>query len=82
MAAGFAKEKFTDRDIKAAVISCGTLKLNGHKAARFAIEAMKEVGIDISEHRSQGINTAMLRVADDIVVMAPEHEAFVLSSDP
>lgn len=82
MAAGLAKEKFTHRDIKAAVISCGTLKLNGHRAARFAIEAMKEVGIDISEHRSQGINTAMLRVADDIVVMSPEHEAFVLGSDP
>lgn len=74
MAAGLARHKLVERNIEGVVISGGTLNLKGHHAAQAAIIAMEEVGIDISEHYSQGISAPMLNVADTIIVMAPEHE--------
>lgn len=82
MAAGFAKHKAAERGVDVAVLSCGTLGLQGHAAAQLGQVAMEEVGIDISEHYSQGVQAAILNVADHVFVMAPRHEAFLLQHVP
>lgn len=82
MAAGLARRKLAERNIEGVVISAGTLNLKGQPAARAAIAAMDEVGVDISDHYSQGISVPMLKVADAVVVMAPEHERVLRRSMP
>jgi protein-tyrosine phosphatase len=77
MAAGWARHMFGERGIAAMVISAGTLGIVGEPAASFGQRAMEEVGLDISEHYSQGIQPAMADAADWIVVMSPRHEAFL-----
>jgi len=74
MAAGLAKHKLEERGIVGVIISAGTLNLTGRAAAREGVAAMKEIGLDISDHYSQGISVPLLKVADHIVVMAPKHE--------
>lgn len=82
MAAGLARKAFTSRGQSVAIISGGTLNIAHQPAAPNAILAMREVGIDISEHRSQGISLGLARMADDLVVMAPEHAEYLRRLDP
>lgn len=82
MAAGLATVQLKARNVPAAVISCGTLNLLNRPADPYAVAAMAERGIDISGHRSQGVSVGLLRMADDIVVMAPSHEAFIVKQAP
>ena len=74
MAAGLAKKHARENGVSAAVLSCGTLGIVGHPAAQPGVEAMAEIGEPIDGHRSQGVQRAILDVADWIVVMAPKHE--------
>jgi len=82
IAAGFARDKLARRGIPAAVLSCGTLGIVGQPAALQGQAAMREIGIDISEHYSQGVQPAMLELADWVVVMGPNHEAVLLDRLP
>lgn len=82
MAAGYARQKTADRGIAAAVLSCGTLGLVGQPAAQLGQLAMQEVGIDISDHYSQGVQPALIEMADYVVVMAPRHEAHLRQVAP
>ncbi len=82
IAAAFARKKADERGVNAVVVSCGTLGIVGHHAAEFGQLAMQEIGIDISEHYSQGVQAAILNVADYIFVMAPRHEAFLVQAAP
>lgn len=82
IAAGFARDKLAKRGIPAAVLSCGTLGIAGHPAATFGQMAMEEIGLDISDHYSQGVQPAMLELADWVVVMAPAHETFLRQRIP
>ena len=77
MAAGMANTIFAEKGIPAAVISCGTLNIAHEHAARHAIAALQEIGIDISSHRSQGVSLGLVRLGDAVVVMAPNHEAYL-----
>lgn len=82
MAAGFARAKLQERDVPALVVSCGTLGIVGRPAAQLGQVAMEERGVDISDHYSQGVQLAMLDVADWVVVMAPAHHAMLLKYAP
>lgn len=82
MAAGLARAFLDAAGADAVVVSAGTLNINGEPAARFGRDAMKEIGIPIDDHYSQGVQLAMLNAADHIVVMAPRHEAAILESSP
>lgn len=81
MAAGMAKHLIEARGESAAIISCGTLNINGRPAASNAIAAMKEIEMDISSHYSQGAVVGLLKMADHIVIMAPQHERALLDAD-
>ncbi len=82
MAAGLAAKYLAERlgvDIdrldKAGyrVISAGTAALDGTPASPDAVEVMREIGIDITGHRSRALTVSLERDADDIYVMSPHH---------
>lgn len=58
---------------RVAVDSAGLLGIEGAPASREAVRAMREIGIDISGHRSRGIDEQDLRQADLVVAMTHEH---------
>jgi protein-tyrosine phosphatase len=82
MAALLARRQLERAGVPAVVISGGTLGIQGTPAASFAVQALQEVGLDLSDHRSQGVPLALARVADSIVVMSPEHAEALLERDP
>jgi protein-tyrosine phosphatase len=82
MAAALARRQLEQAGIPAMVISGGTLGIQGTSAAPFAVQALREVGLDLSEHRSQGVPISLARVADSIVVMSPEHAETLIERDP
>jgi len=55
--------------------SAGTLNIDGSPASHEAIEVMREIGIDLVEHRSRGIRAHDVRDADWIVGMTRGHLA-------
>ncbi len=82
MAAAQFKAACKARGIPATVISMGTLGLNARAAATEAVEAMEEVGIDISGHRSQGISAGILGIATHIFVMEQSHFDMIKRAQP
>lgn len=82
MAAGIATKRFEELGVGAAVISCGTLNIQGKRADPHAVQAAAEHGIDLGAHRSQGVSVGLLRLADHIVVMEPKHADHVLRHAP
>lgn len=64
------------------VISAGTLGIHGQPAATHAQRAVAEVGLSLDGHRSQGVSLPILRAADHLVVMSPEHEVELRRRDP
>ncbi len=78
MAEGLLESMLPD-DIKDKVIveSAGTLGIEGQPATPLAITVSEEFGIDISQHRSRGLDRDLVEEADLILVMAPEHRDFI-----
>lgn len=82
MAAGLAEAMLRERGASAMAISMGTHGASGRSAARHAIAALEEIGIDISRHRAQGLNPTLLKMADVVFVMEPTHAAAVSRMAP
>lgn len=82
LAAGMAREKLAQRDHQSVIISAGTLQIVGKPAAGNSVKAADEIGIDISSHRSQGLTRPLMERADHLVVMAPNHEEFIVKHAP
>lgn len=82
MAAGLAERMLAEAGIPAMVVSAGTLNIQGNPAAAHAVAALRELGLSIEHHRSQGASLLLLRAADHIVVMSPHHEQELLARDP
>jgi protein-tyrosine-phosphatase len=61
--------------------SAGTRGLVDRPAAKHAITAMAEVGIDLSSHRGAQLTTELVQWADHILVMEFAHELEVLVLD-
>ena len=55
------------------VDSAGTLGIEGSPASPEAVEAMKEVGLDLSTHRSQGVRIEHMQWADLVIGMTHAH---------
>ena len=82
MAAVLAENMLRDAALPAVIISAGTLGLEGRRAAREAVQAIDEIGMSLTSHRSQGVSLPLCRMADHLVVMAPNHENHLLRLDP
>jgi len=85
MAAALAREalirRFSGRPedlarLKINIISAGTFAGWNMPASRGAREAMRKMGLDLSDHRSQPVTAGLLQSADVVFVMSPEHKDF------
>lgn len=64
------------------VASAGLSAWSGSRASAGAIEAMREIGLDLSVHESQPLTEGLLRQADVILTMTAAHKAAILSQFP
>ena len=64
------------------VSSAGIGALEGYPASGFAIEAAEHWDIDISSHRARQLNHEMIKTADLILAMSPEHADYILRAEP
>lgn len=55
------------------VASAGVYALNGTRATPQAVEAVSEMGADLSKHRSQSLTPELLHSADLVLVMGQSH---------
>ena len=85
MAAGFCLSEFESHQregLHTRVLSAGTAALDGERADPMAVEAMREVNIDISTHRTRGLSPSLLDTADWIFTMTSTHKESILSFMP
>lgn len=64
------------------VCSAGVMTGYGTAASRYAIKAVKELGIDMREHRSQPVNAEMVDEAAMLVVMTQTHRDILCERYP
>jgi protein-tyrosine-phosphatase len=83
MAVGLLKAKMP-KHLKSKVIieSTGTMGIENSPASAEAIEVMREKGIDITDHRSQGVNHDVIKDTDIIFALAQDHRYYLESSFP
>jgi len=71
-----------EKGLAGEVSSAGLFTVDGLPASAYAIEAMKEWGIDLSGHRSRQLNRSLVERADHIVGMTAEHVESLLVQYP
>jgi len=81
-AAAWAEHHLAERFVSAEIRSAGVAAWEGAEASAYAIDVMRELGIDMREHRSQPISAELLHWAEHIVVMEPGHRDHILSLLP
>lgn len=64
------------------VISAGSFAMPGARATPQAVEALKELGIDLTSHRSRPLTVELIHQADKIYTMSRNHAMAVLSLVP
>jgi protein-tyrosine phosphatase len=64
------------------IASAGLSAWGGGKASPGALEAMAEVGADLSGHESQPVTENLVRQADVILTMTAAHRAAILAQFP
>jgi tRNA threonylcarbamoyl adenosine modification protein (Sua5/YciO/YrdC/YwlC family) len=77
---GCLPEELADRNIS--IASAGTFTARGMPAAEAGVRAMREFGLDISDHESQPASPALVEQADLIYVMSRDHKDFLCSLVP
>ena len=65
------------RNRQVEVLSAGTLQLFNQPASPHAVTVCKEIGVDISSHRSQGVTQELVSWADHILVMEFAHAHYI-----
>ena len=63
------------------VSSAGISGLNNYPATKYAVEAARHWGVDISAHRAQSLSGDIIKSADLILAMSPEHVEYILRVD-
>lgn len=64
------------------VLSAGTSAASGMPATDEAVQVMKQLGLDLSTHRSRSLSAEMIRDADVVYCMTESHRQGVLSLVP
>lgn len=83
MAAEYFRSRAARSGLSHVVVdSAGTLGIEGSPAAAEAVQAMAEIGIDLSRHRSKGLSAALLRTTDLVVAMTHDHLEHLARSYP
>lgn len=75
MAEGLMSDILDRKEIRnIGVDSAGIYAIDGQSASRWAIEVLKEEGIDISSHKAKMVNRSLLEEADLILTMSTSHK--------
>ena len=82
MAEGLARDYARRRGWPVEVRSGGIMGLMDKPAAANAVAVMKEIGVDISMHRSGGIDDELLEWADYVLVMELRHQSVLHERHP
>ena len=82
MAEGILKDLAEKDKLNIDVKSVGIHASFGTNAASFAIEAMKDIGIDIRDHKSDQVNSELLDKADLVLTMSNSHKKAILLQYP
>jgi protein-tyrosine phosphatase len=74
MAAEYFRHRAAHSGLSHVVVdSAGTLGIEDAPAAEEAVQAMAEIGVDLSGHRSKGLTATLLRTTDLTVAMTRGH---------
>ena len=83
MAAEYFRHHAAQRGLSHVIVdSAGTLGIEGSPASDEAIVAMREIGVNLSAHRSKGLTSEMLRNADLAIGMTRGHLEQMAQLDP
>ena len=81
-AATWAEHHLAARFVSADIRSAGVAAWQGSEASAYAIDVMRELGMDMRSHRSQPTSPELLLWADHIVVMEPGHAKHIIDMQP
>ncbi len=73
MAEALARQYALERGIALETRSGGVMGIEGRRADDNAVAVLREIGVDLSLHRSAGLDEATVAWADWILVMELEH---------
>jgi len=83
MAAGYLRHRIESEGLADLdVDSAGTLGIRKARASDGAVEAMAEIGIDITGHRSKGVKSKILADTDYTLAMSHDHLDFLALRHP
>lgn len=82
MADGLMKKLVMDNNKDIVVYSCGIYAEDGDMATYNAIEAIKEYGVDLREHRATNINNSQIEDMDIILCATTSHKNTVIRMYP
>ncbi len=82
MAEGLLKAMMEEKGIPGLVSSAGLCALEGLPASLFAVEVMKEWGIDLSGHRSRQVTLSLVEQADHVIGITSRHVESLLATFP
>lgn len=77
MAAGIAELVALELGLQIEIRSAGTLGLVDRPAEPRAVAVCREIGVELGDHRSQGLTVDLVRWADTIYVMEDVHALVV-----
>ena len=82
MAEGILRSLAEKDSLNIEVRSAGISVFDGDNASTNSIEAMKKIGIDISNHESSQLHIGLIEDADLILTMGNSHKDFIISNFP
>jgi protein-tyrosine phosphatase len=83
MAAEYFRQRAAQGGLSHVVVaSAGTAGLEGVPASPEAIDAMSEIGVDLTTHLSSGLSAADLRTSDYVLVMTRDHLEYLARRFP
>lgn len=82
MAEGILKNIAENKGLDIEVKSAGISVYDGDYAAENSVNAMKEINIDISEHRSSQLHSQLVGESDLILTMSTGHKEVIISNFP
>lgn len=83
MAEVILKEKLRNSgNTDISISSAGLMDMKGGRARDEAIEIIRNIGVDISHHRSRHLTDNMIKEADMVIVMEASHRDKILGKYP
>ncbi len=82
MAEGLLKDMAEKNNLEIEVKSAGIFAYDGDLASENALLALEEMGIDISNHRSQSVTKGLVDQADLILTMSKSHKENLILNYP